>query len=209
MAGAGKTVVTAARALVGSGQSHVRHPAEIRVIHGAQNSGWHARDHRTVLQVQAEEDIDGGGVGSQEERAGVEEVLGDADALVRLDAGFFEAATQGIHGRRRHAGEEGVDAPAEIDLVIGELNGRGIRGAVLEAQGSDAGMDRVGGRDLGGHIRREFRSGAGDRCGVVLGCAAVEKGHGEGAGDGFARELTFYHGFVVGVVARTPRQDGE
>ena len=53
----------------------------------------------------------------------------------RLDAGFFEAATQGATGRRRHAGEEASHAPAEIDLVIGELErSRDPGSAVLEAR---------------------------------------------------------------------------
>ena len=53
----------------------------------------------------------------------------------------------------------------------------------------------------------EFRNGTGDRCGVVLGCAAVEKGHGEGrTGDGFAQELTrFIMGLQVSWAGRPDR----
>ena len=166
----GHEEIVPARALVGPGQSHVGHPAEVGVVDRTERPRRHPHDDRPVLQVDAHQDVDGGGVGRQEQRAGVHQLLGDADAAVGLDARFFQAATEGIHRRGRHALDERVDAASEVDLVVGELDRRRIGRAVLEAQRADAGLDRVGRRDLGGHVGRVLRRSAGRAAGA---CASL------------------------------------
>ena len=79
---------------------------------------------------------------------------------------FFQAATDGIHRRGRHSLEKRVDAATEVDLVVGELDRRWIGSAILEAQRADASLDRIGCRDLCGHVGRVLRrSGGRTACG--------------------------------------------
>ncbi|MEZ5858833.1 MAG: hypothetical protein R3D28_07505 [Geminicoccaceae bacterium] len=168
----------AARPLVGAGQPDVGDPAEIGVIDGAQHPRRDAHDHRPLRQVNALHDIDSGGVGGQEQRAGIEQILADADAAVEGNAGLLEAPAQGVHRGGRHAREEGLHATPEIELVECHLRRGGVGHAVLEMQGADPGLDRVGRRDLRRHVGRVCRLRAGP-AGQERHCRRKGAGHQE------------------------------
>ena len=88
--------VVPARTLIRAGQSHVGHPAKIGVIDGPEYTWRHPHHHRSITHVDTQYNIHGGGIGSQEQRAGIHEFLGDADALIELDARLFKPLTERV-----------------------------------------------------------------------------------------------------------------
>ena len=135
--------IAAATTLVRTGQSQVHHPAEIGIIHGTQNARRNLQYHGTCIEIEAGEAIGRGGVGCEEQRARVHQVLGEAHALVLLDAGRCKAVAGSPDGGCRQALQEGFNGTAKVQLVEGELHRLRVRRAVLEMQLADAGLDLV------------------------------------------------------------------
>jgi hypothetical protein len=78
--------ILAALALVWPRQADIGDEAEVGVIHWAQHSGRNLDDDRAVFHVDAEEIVDRGRVRREEQRACIHQLLGEADALILLDA---------------------------------------------------------------------------------------------------------------------------
>ena len=151
--------VFAALALVGPRQPEVGDEAEVGVIENAQHAGRHLQDHRSVFDVDDPPGIDHDRVRGQEERAGVRQAFGDAEALVGREAAFDKAPSQALDIGRRHAQQEGFHAANEVEVVVDLLDGSLVGQAVVELQGPDAGLHRVGRRDRRRNIGFVFRLG--------------------------------------------------
>ena len=157
----GNEQVVATGALVRPGQPDIGDPAEVGVIHRAQDPGGHTQHHRALGEVDTQHGVDRRGVGGQEQGAGIQQVLGDAYAPVELDARFLETFAQCMDRGGRDAASEGLDAAAEVQLVVGELHRRFVGRAVAEVQRADPRFDSVGCGDFRRHIGRKLRCGAG------------------------------------------------
>ena len=153
--------VFAALALVGPRQPEVGDEAEVGIIENAQRAGRHLQDHRSVLHVDDPPGIDHDRVRGQEERAGVRQALGDAEAFVGREAAFDKAPSQGLDRGSRHAQQEGFHTANEVEVVVDLLHGVGVGQAVAELERADPGLHRVGRRNRRRHFGGIFGRGHG------------------------------------------------
>jgi hypothetical protein len=111
----------------------------------------HLDDQRAVLRVEPAEGVDGLGVRREEQRARVQQRLGDQHRLV-VGAEGPHARAHRAERRRRQGGEERLHAALEVEVVVDLLDGRLVGQAVEEAQRAQPRLDAVGGGDGGGDV---------------------------------------------------------
>ena len=149
--------VLAALAAVGTGEADVGDPEEAGVVDRPEDAGRDLHDRRPVLDVDLGDAVDGRGVGRQQEGPRIEELLGDAHAE-GAHPGLLHALEEGVDRGRRAAGQEGLDSPREVELVV-DLAHRLVRGHPIEElqPPEPGGLDHVWGLDRLGDPRRVFR----------------------------------------------------
>ena len=133
--------------------THVGDEPEPGVVDGGRTAaGWDLDDGGAVaFEVEDARHVDGVGVPGEEQRVRVQQSVEDADLVAVRDADVLHPDAHRLQRRGRHAVEERLDAPDEVEVVeeqVGRLLGRE---AVVELEGADAGLDPVRGEDLGRH----------------------------------------------------------
>src|SRR5262249_35959409 len=71
--------IFSASPLIGASKTYVSHPAKKGIIGRTKYLARNLHHHRSVLEVDARQDINGGGIRGQEQRACIHQIFGDAD----------------------------------------------------------------------------------------------------------------------------------
>ena len=158
--------VLAAPALVRAGHADVRHEAELGIVDRAEHAGRHFEHDRPLREIGAHADVDRRGIRREQQRAGIDEILADADAAVGRHACRLQPFAQGVDRRGRDAGEEDFHAAREIQAVVHEADGVLVRQTVDETEVAETRVDLLRRHDRRGHLRcivRRIVLGAGVR----------------------------------------------
>ena len=151
----GHDQVLAACAPVRPRRAHVDHEAEEGVVHRAGSAAGRDFNHGGPVrrQVQQGETVDGVGVGRQQQRVGIAQVVEDHGLVAFARAALDKTQPDRLDRAGRDEVEKDLGPAHEIEVVVDQLRRRGGRHAVHEVERAEARLHRVGGHDLGGNRR--------------------------------------------------------
>ena len=135
--------IFAAHAAVRARRAEIDHPTEPEIVEQAERVRRRLDNHRPFGEIDIGEEVDGVGVGGQEQRARIHEPGKDQDALVVLHAGIPDALARRVDRDATKTVEEGGDAALEVELVVNLGGGRSIGNAVAEFERPDRGLDLI------------------------------------------------------------------
>ena len=93
--------IFAAEPAIGARRAEIDHPAEPQIVEQAERVGRRLDHHRAFGEIDVGEEIDGVGIGGEEQRVRIHQAREDQDALIVLDACVPECLCAPRRSRRR------------------------------------------------------------------------------------------------------------